>query len=716
MSSLKLLQRLLPIAALLCLPALAQAAADHAATEQVQVRLIPERSQAHPGATVLIGFEQKIIPHWHTYWQNPGDSGMATSIVWQLPAGASAGPIQWPLPQRYVLGSITNYGYADHVVLLSPVRIPADAKPGSDFPLTAKANWLVCQEVCIPQQAELGLRLKIVAPGTRLAAANPLIEAARATLPQDTRWPVRALADAQRLQLRVDMAGTASRADEAVWFYPSAWGRIVHGAAQAARMDGTTLIIDMQAGEQPLKPGEALDGVLVFGTTDSKGRGYSLHVVAAANAAAAADAPSASSAPDRLATRAGDANPSPSTPGLLWAMLLALGGGLILNLMPCVFPVLSIKALALVRHGPHADRGTRLQGVAYTGGVVLAFLVLAALLLLLRSGGAQIGWGFQFQSPGFVLGVAWLMFALGLSLSGVFALGNSVAGLGAGLADKPGLAGSFFTGVLATVVATPCTAPFMGVAIAYALSQPALQLVLVFASLGLGLALPYLLLSNWPLLQRALPKPGAWMETLKQVFAFPMYATALWLIWVLAQQSGPDGVLLALGGMLVIAFAAWLYGRTRTLSSGRRRSASAIALALVVAAATLATLRLPTTQVPAQAASENSYSEAKLQALRAEGKPVFLNFTAAWCITCLVNERAALGRPEVQDAFRAAGIHYLKGDWTNQDAAITAKLAEFGRNGVPLYVFYPPGKDAQPVVLPQLLTPAIVLEHIRPQP
>jgi thiol:disulfide interchange protein DsbD len=407
--------------------------------------------------------------------------------------------------------------------------------------------------------------------------------------------------------------------------------------------------------------------------------------------------------------------------GLIAAILLALAGGIILNLMPCVFPVLSIKALALIRHGVHADRNTRMQGLAYTAGIILSFLVLAALLLALRAGGAQIGWGFQFQTPGFVLAVAWLMFAIGLSLSGVFTLGNSVAGLGEALTEKPGYRGSFFTGVLAAIVATPCTAPFMGAAIAFALSQPASHLILVFTGLGLGLALPYLLLSNWPLLQRCLPRPGLWMERLKQLFAFPMYATALWLSWVLVQQAGADALLIALGGMLVIAFAAWLFDSTRSSPTNRRRAATLIAVALLAGISIAGYLQL---QAAAPAATANSkhvaagenweaYSEEKLQTLRAEGKPVFLNFTAAWCITCLANERVALSKDNVIAAFREQGVTYLKGDWTNQDAAITKKLAEFGRNGVPLYVFYPAGKDTQPVLLPQILTPDIVIDHIR---
>jgi thiol:disulfide interchange protein DsbD len=697
-----LLRELLVVALCLSAPLHALASPSRAQTDQVEVQIIAERSVVQPGSAVWIGLEQTIIPHWHTYWLNPGDSGTPTRIEWTLPAGASAGPIQWPLPGRYKQGSLTNYGYSGKTMLLSSVRVPDDAKLNSDFPIRAKVSWLVCEEICIPQQAELELTLKVAA---KAGPANRKIQAAHAALPDAAPWNATVTYAQDKLQLRIDSAALVAAKLEEVWFYPFKWGKLAHGAPQLVSRDGDTLVLDLQAGEAPGTAGEALEGLLVV-REKSGGeiltRGFNLLASAGAAPASAGVSPAAATADTSL----------------LAAMLLALAGGIILNLMPCVFPVLSIKALALIRHGVHADRSTRLHGFAYTAGIILSFLVLAALLLLFRAGGAQIGWGFQFQAPGFVLAMAWLMFAIGLSLSGVFTLGNSIAGLGAGLTERAGYSGSFFTGVLATIVATPCTAPFMGVAIAYALAQPAPHLILVFASLGLGLALPYLLLCNWPLLQRCLPRPGLWMERLKQVFAFPMYATALWLGWVLVLQAGTDSLLLVFGGMLVIALAAWIFDTTRHFAESRRRIATVLCLALVIAAYAFGYLNLKPQGAAVQGAAEStgqyweSYSEARLQALRAEGKPVFLNFTAAWCITCLANERVALNKEKVLHAFREGGITYLKGDWTNQDAAITKKLAEFGRNGVPLYVYYPPGKQAQPIVLPQLLTPEIVLEHI----
>jgi len=364
------------------------------------------------------------------------------------------------------------------------------------------------------------------------------------------------------------------------------------------------------------------------------------------------------------------------------------------------------------------------HGLFYTFGVLASFALLGIVLIVLKAGGARIGWGFQFQSPTFVLAAAYLMFAVGLSLSGVFSVGASVVGVGSSLAERSGYSGSFFTGVLATIVATPCTAPFMGGALGYALTQPPAELMAVFLSLGFGLALPYLLLSNWPLLQRCLPRPGRWMERVKQVLAFPMYAAAVWLVWVLAQQTGPNAIAVVLGGMVLIAFAAWLFEATRIGSNVARRSGSGVvALALTVALVggylgikANAAGAVQMSDAPSAGKTWTPYTAESLQALRAKGEPVFVNFTAAWCITCLVNERVALSQSSVAEAFKKAGITYLKGDWTNQDQQITRQLAAFGRSGVPLYVFYPKGIDARPVVLPQLLTPEIVLTTLSASP
>ncbi|SDF11039.1 thiol:disulfide interchange protein DsbD [Massilia sp. PDC64] len=667
---------------------------DTAATAHVRIRLLAAADAVHPGERILFGVEQTLEPQWHTYWINPGDTGVPTRIAWDLPAGAGAGAIAWPVPERFRTGPVTSYGYAGRATLLSTLTVPQDARPGTTFPVRARVSWLVCKDVCIPQQAEVGLALPVLAVGMPSGAGALALGPAHAALPVPAPGSVHAATDGKAVALTVSGTGTHAAEFEEAWFYDDARGRIAPGAPQAAQVDGDRLMLRLRAGEQT---GARLSGVLVV-KTHAGSRGYAIDTAVAA-----------STAPIALPE---DAAPAADA-SLSLALLFALLGGLVLNLMPCVFPVLSIKALSLLDHARDDPRTARLHGVAYTVGVLASFALLGIALILLKAGGAQAGWGFQFQSPEFVLATAYLMCAVGLNLSGVFEVGGALVGVGDGLASRGGYAGSFFTGVLATVVATPCTAPFMGGAVAYALAQPPAVLLAVFLAMGVGLALPYLLLSARPVLQRHLPRPGPWMVRVRQAFAFPMYGAAVWLVWVLARQSGVDAGAAALGGMVALAFAAWLYGATRLASPFMRR-VGGVGTALVVVGALAAGLAGIGRGQPAATTDVawTPYSAERLQALRADGKPVFVNLTASWCITCLVNERVALNEATVDAAFRRAGITYLKGDWTSQDERITALLKQFGRSGVPLYVFYPAGADSRPVVLPQLLTPGIVLDAI----
>jgi len=603
---------------------------------------------------------------------------------------------------RFSNGPVTSYGYAGDATLLATLTVPHDARPGGIFPVRARVNWLVCRDVCIPQQADVALSLPVLAVGMPSGAGLLPVGPAHAALPISVPGAVRAETDGKGVMLAVAGTGVGPADLEDAWFYDDVRGRTPPGGPQAAGIDGNGVVLRLRAGEPP---GARLTGVLVLKTRGAT-HGYAIDTALAASAAPI-PLPVAASA----ASVAADAS-------LPLALLFALLGGLVLNLMPCVFPVLSIKALALLDHAREAPRTARLHGVAYTLGVLASFAALGGLLILLKAGGAQVGWGFQFQSPAFVLATAYLMCVVGLNLSGVFEMNASLAGVGDALAARPGYAGSFFTGVLATVVATPCTAPFMGGAVAYALAQPPAVLLAVFLAMGFGLALPYLLLSARPVLQRRLPRPGPWMVRLRQAFAFPMYGAAAWLAWVLARQCGVDAGAIALAGMVAVAFAAWLYGATRFASPGWRRAGSGGAALVVLAALGAGSVaiqgRQPTAANAPADVAWSPYSAERLEALRAGGKPVFVNLTASWCITCLVNERVALNRNEVSDAFRQAGITYLKGDWTSQDERITALLAQFGRSGVPLYVYYPAGVDARPVVLPQLLTPGVVLAAIHP--
>jgi thiol:disulfide interchange protein len=679
-----------------------------AQTEQVAARLLAATTSVQPGQAVLVGVQQKIIEHWHTYWINPGDSGLATTIAWTLPDGASAGAIQWPTPTRFVVGPIVNYGYANEVTLLSSLQVPQGLRDGDVFDVQAKVDWLVCEDTCIPQQVTLGLSLPVRASAAAASPDAAVLQQAQARLPASTALKPQWRVEGQRLQLSLPSADLPVH--DAAYFFPRRWGTVAQGETQQLQHDKSGWVLSLGAGESPPKSGDAVDGVLVL---QDKGRvvqalalGHDPAPVQAVPAKAARPAPPAPAA---------DASPS-----LALALLMALAGGLLLNLMPCVFPVLTIKALSLMQQAESSRRTVRLHGLAYAAGVLLSFVVLAAVLIALKAAGDSAGWGFQFQSPAFVLLMALLMLALGLSLSGVATFGSSVTGIGSGLASRGGVGGSFFTGVLATLVATPCTAPFMGAAMGYALTQPAGITLAVFLSLGLGMALPYLLLCEWPALQRLLPRPGAWMERLKQAMAFPMYASAAWLVWVLTRQAGPQALAVALVSSLVLAFALWLYGGTRTLASSRRRHGSAIAAAALVA---LAAVAGPVVVGPADAprtagttahADWEPYTPQRLADLRAQGKPVFINLTADWCLTCMVNERVALRSDAVDQAFRQSGVVRLVGDWTRRDEHITQLLAAHGRSGVPLYLFYPAGADAQPVLLPQLLSPDLILAAIRP--
>lgn len=673
--------------ALLAVPLLAQAADSAAATEHVKARLVSSQAAVSPGQRFTVALEQDIKSHWHTYWLNPGDSGQATSLDWQ---GAEAGPIQWPTPTVQPIGPLVNYGYEGRVALLVDLTVPADAKAGGRFQPVAEVRWLVCKDVCIPEQVTLGLDLPVAASGQPGPDAAQIDEWRRA-IPQPAPFAVQLKPAPQGVQMVGPMAGVTK-----AYFFADTWGAVTHSAPQALKADADGWTLDIAAGDEPVKAGQPLSGVLVLTTGTSE----QAWTVSAPMPEGAGKGPGpadlSAPAPADPVAAAPDASLS-----LLPALALALLGGLILNLMPCVFPVLSIKALALVKQGDH-----KREGLAYTAGVLVSFAVLAGVLIALRAGGQQVGWGFQFHSPVFVLVVAYLLFAVGLNLSGFFDLGGSFTGLGSGLAARQGLAGSFFTGVLAAVVATPCTAPFMGAALAFALAQPAAVMLAVFLALGLGLALPFLVLAFWPAAQRWLPRPGAWMDKFKQFLAFPMYAAVVWLLWVLAQQAGPDGVALALGGLVLIAFGLWWRRASNASAVGTVAALAGVGLALGLSAWVQ-----PVAAVAQAESGAEAYSAERLAELRAQNQPVFVNMTASWCISCLVNERVALSRPEVKAAFAKGGIAYLKGDWTREDPAITAVLKAHGRSGVPLYLYYAPGaSEAQ--VLPQILTPGLVIEAV----
>jgi thiol:disulfide interchange protein len=699
----------------LALPA-ASAQGFKVPADLVKASLVGEPSAIRPGVPFTVGIRMVMRPHWHVYWRNPGDSGLAPEVAWTLPAGFSAGPIQWPSPSRIPVAHLMNFGYEDEAVLLAELTPPATLAPGKPVTLQARLTYLVCERECVPGSAELRLTLPVAPGGTSTGVAPGsmmLFEAARAALPAPAPWPVRYGAENGRLQ--VHLAAPPGLAASSVAYFPYAEIAIENAAPQEARSDADGLHIDLARGDSTVAAPTTLPGVLTFEEATPDGpvhRAYAIGEAPSATADATATAATAATNASGAATPV----PAPDESLTLWSAAgLAFLGGLLLNLMPCVFPVLSIKVLSLVSHSGEPAGRVRLHGLAYTAGVLASFLALAGLLVALKGAGAGIGWGFQLQSPLVVAGLAYLLFAMGLSLSGVVHLGAGIAGLGDGLTRRAGLEGSFFTGVLATVVATPCTAPFMGAAVGFALTQEAAVSLAVFASLGLGLALPFLVLTLWPAALRRLPRPGAWMDTLKGALAFPIYATVAWLVWVLSQQVGSAGLLAALVGLVLVGLAAWAWER----GHGAGPAGSWIARGTAVAA--LAALAILTVGLDrdragpetAQAAA-GAFTQARLDGLLAQGKPVFVNLTAAWCITCQVNERVALRAEAVQAGLKARGITYLKGDWTNQNPEITRLLERHGRSGVPLYLLY--AGPGEPAVLPQILTPGLMLEALQAVP
>ncbi|HBK05440.1 MAG TPA: cytochrome C biogenesis protein [Acetobacteraceae bacterium] len=629
--------------------------------------LVTETNAMEPGKPFRVGLRLRMADGWHTYWKNPGDAGVPPDLTIE---GASQSPIDWPTPRRVAEGPVMTYAYLNEVLL--PVTVTAQTGT-----IKAHAQWLVCKDICVPEESDFSLTLPVGIPSPSAQAG--LFAAHDRAVPRTSPWSARIAPDGTLFVQGPEL--TPATVTDA-WFIPDQPEWIQDDAAQplSVRMGGFTLA---------LKPAKGFDATKdLTGVLSVRDRtGMQTDVVV-------------------------DAVPGPpppeAMPPLAQILVFAFLGGLILNLMPCVFPILAMKAVSLAGH---AGRG-RAHAVAYTAGVLVTFVALAAGLLVARAAGTAAGWGFQFSSPVFVAAMTWLLFAVGLNLSGVFQIGAGLTGAGSGLAGRHGTAGSFFTGLLAVLVATPCTAPFMGVAVAAGLAAPPVVTLLVFAVMGLGLSAPYIAFASMPVLVRLMPRPGRWMEVLKQALAFPMYGAAAWLVWVVSQEAGSAGVLGTAAGLVLIGFAGWVFGATQAASVQPRRFGQAMALVAVLAAgAVLSGIRTVPVGTATEALAE-AYSPERLAALRAAGKPVFVNMTAAWCVTCLVNERVAISTDAVRSAFAERNVAYLKGDWTRQDPAITAFLRQNGRDGVPLYVFFP-GHGGGAEVLPQILTEGEVLRVLR---
>ncbi|MDX3908484.1 MAG: protein-disulfide reductase DsbD family protein [Sphingobium sp.] len=654
-------------------PAIAQIGAFGGAEPNIAAKLQAESNAPAPGRPLTIAFVMTPKPGWHGYWENPGDAGIGMTVKWTLPEGVTAGPLRHPVPETLMISGLMNYVYEGPYAILVTLNIPVTMKTGDRLPIRARGEWLACtREVCVPGGGDLALDLT-VGNGSVSAGSRASFDQYRARLPRPLGSPARFEVKDGQFRLAIPYPATAAISD--AYFFPLKEGALNFASPQKVTRVGDMLILETKAAGAAKG---AIGGVLRTAA----------HMGLAIEASPGA-VPS---------TPSGAAGNGAS------AILLALGGallgGILLNIMPCVFPILSLKALSLAKAG--GDPGAaRREAVAYAAGVILACLVLGATLLALRASGAVVGWAFQLQDPRVILVLLLLVTGIAFNLGGLFELRAIDAG--GALAGKGGLQGSFWTGALVAFVATPCTGPFMGAALGAALVLPTAVALAIFAGLGLGLALPFLAIAFIPAIRARMPRPGPWMKRFQRILSIPMFLTALALAWLLGQQLGPGGMTIGLAAAMAFALLLWWLGARQGVG---RSGLWPVALATVlILAGGIASL--PHAEEARAAKAEGSaipFDEVRLAQLRGQGKPVFLYFTADWCLTCKVNEAGAIDRVEVADAFTKAGVVTMEGDWTNSDPAIGRFLEAQGRSGVPLYLFYPAGKPAQ--TLPQVLTPA----------
>ncbi|HEV2840818.1 MAG TPA: protein-disulfide reductase DsbD domain-containing protein [Chthoniobacterales bacterium] len=665
--------------------------------ELVQAELKAEATAVVPGEPITVGVLLRMAPHWHTYWQFPGDAGLPTEIKWDLPSGWKAGEIQWPIPLKLKEpGDIHVYGYHDEVLLMQELTPPASLT-GATVKLSAQANWLVCEKICIPGGAKLQLEL----PVDQNAPANEeLFSRYRRSLPQD--WPESNVASANwtrngsELLLAVESAALANYpvAD----FFPLPDEKVVVGHPQVER--GTAGKITFRVPIETQDPKlSSLNGIVVFGQ-DANGLGRNAWTLSRIG-----PAPAASVAP-------------PNISGLGKFLLFGFLGGFILNLMPCVLPVISLKIFGFIQHAGQSRGRILRSGLAFIAGIFAWFVGLALLLIVLKSLGREITWAFQFTNPYFVVFMSAVVLVFALNLFGVFEISlpqsanRGLLGWTAGEGD----AGSFFQGVFATVLATPCTAPFLGTALGFAFTQPGWVILVMFLAIAAGMSSPYLLLSAQPAWLRLLPKPGAWMERVKQLMGFFLLATLLFLLAVIGAQRGVEAIIWTSCFLLALSLACWIKGAfiVPTASSTTRLVSLLLVLMLVIGSGFYFGEKFKDTTVPSAeaplAGDWQPFTPERLQSEIGQGRTVFVDFTAAWCLTCKFNEATVLESDAVREAFQRRGIVKIKADWTNADPAITKILNQFGRPGVPLYVLYPAGKA--PIVFPELLTQSMILEKL----
>ena len=710
---------------LVALPSLVPAAESPAVKKgAVTTQLVTDVAAIAPGKPFTVALRMQHEEHWHSYWIAPG-TGYPTSLTWTLPEGFKAGDIQWPTPHivKDRDGKITGNGYEHEVFLLVEITPPANLAAGSTVKLKALAEWLMCETVCMPGDAELALSLPAGTAAGDAKWTEPLAKA-RAELPvANTGWDVTASHDDKILTVRLaPKAGTTHQPKDLHFF--AADGFNDYAVPQTVRAEKNGWVIESPLDAAADKAAKRLVGVLASANGWEAGSGYRGLTIdvpfLSATANANVQSPTsnaqlpASGSPQQPTT---GNQPLPAKASLVATLFLALAGGLILNLMPCVFPVLGIKILGFVNQSGSDKSKIVTHGLVFAAGVLLSFWALAGALLALRAGGSQLGWGFQLQSPAFVFGMAVFLLIFALNLSGLFEIGLAATGVGGKLQMQQGYAGSFFTGALAVLVATPCSAPFLAPALGAALSLSALQSFLVFTAIAIGLALPYLLLSIFPQAIKLLPRPGAWMETFKQLMAFPLYATVGWLLWVLAGQTKDDdnALLFISFGFVLVAMAAWAYGRFGQAHGKPGKQLFGRVFAAALLAAGLFTgwpkeMAAPHTDGSYQVTWEKWSPEA-IATAQAAGRIVYVDFTARWCATCQTNKAAVFHSDDVLAALAKNNVLLLKADWTNRDPKITAELARWNRSAVPFNLIYAPGKP-DPQVLPELLTPGTVIEKL----
>ena len=648
-------------------------------TGQSSVTLLTESNQVGGEETLLVGLEFNLSPGWHTYWENPGDSGEGASIKWNLPSGFKASTILWPGPERIPVEPLMTYGYEDKALLLTEIKSPKEFS--NPVKISAKINWLTCKDICIPQEGQVDITL-IKGPKVANQFTSKLKEIA-STVPKNFPSPYRVSVINEKIFLQFEKEG--SRNISEAYFFPNEYGLINYTADQKLERNDNSFSLELSSAEVQLKT-NTLKGVLKLNVDGIK-EFYTL------------DLPLEKNTNNPLVTIS-----------LLTAIIFAFLGGIILNAMPCVFPILSIKILSFIEQSQGSKEKLFHHGLVFSAGVLTTFLAVSALLIFLRASGEAIGWGYQLQSPWVVSLLIYLFVVIGIVFMGNIVLGSSFGNLGTLVQNQKDLTSSFFTGVLAVVVASPCTAPFMGPALGLALLQPGLKSIVIFLALGIGFSLPYLILSIYPQLLSKLPKPGEWMQTLKQIMAFPMWASALWLAWVLSSQVDMQSVFAVLLGALLIALGLWLMEKTQNSASILRRLTLIFSLGLMIFSIWLLPIASDNNS-PSLENEENAFSVQKLNSLRSEQKMVFLNFTADWCITCKVNEAIALNQDKVKKVLDEKNIIYLKADWTRKDPEIASMLASYGRTGVPLYLLFPSQGD--PIILPELLTEDLLLDFLK---